>query len=188
LNPFEILEYAKDSYKTYVYTFQKIKNPVIKEWIATRMAEGTLLWKESYVQLNRRFESGLTLQELVEQKILQKEILRIFAKRDEHRKLAQDPILPYKHQSEAILSILRDNQNTVITTSTSSGKSFCFGIPVVNECLKLKEQGVKGVKAIIIYPMNALANSQYEDFSQRLDGTGLKLALYTGDTRNKVTI
>jgi very-short-patch-repair endonuclease len=32
--------------------------------------------------------------------------------------------------------------------------------------------------------MNALANSQYEDFAQRLHGTGLKIGLYTGDTKN----
>ena len=55
----------------------------------------------------------------------------------------------------------------------------------MNECIRLRDQGVEGVKAIIVYPMNALANSQYEDFAQRLQGTGLRIALYTGDTRNK---
>lgn len=74
--------------------------------------------------------------------------------------------------------------NTIIATGTGSGKSFCFGIPIISECLRLKDRGVKGVKAIIVYPMNALANSQYDDFSVRLAGSGLKIALYTGDTKN----
>jgi superfamily II DNA or RNA helicase/rRNA maturation protein Nop10 len=185
MNPFEVLEYAKDRYRSYVYTFQKIKNPVIQDWIRMRMTEGSLLWKEPFVQLNRRYELGTSLQDLVAQEILHKKVLEIFTKRDENGSLTKEPIKPYKHQSESILSILKNNQNTVVTTSTSSGKSFCFGIPIVSECLKLREQGVEGVKAIIIYPMNALANSQYEDFAQRLNGTGLRLALYTGDTRNK---
>jgi len=57
-----------------------------------------------------------------------------------------------------------------------------FGIPIVSECLRLRAEGVAGIKALIVYPMNALANSQYDDFARRLAGSGLKLALYTGDT------
>ena len=70
----------------------------------------------------------------------------------------------------------------IVATGTGSGKSFCFGIPIVSECLRPRDQGVQGIKALIVYPMNALANSQYADFAQRLAGSGLKLALYTGDT------
>ena len=185
MNPFEILEYTKDQYNTYVYTFQKIKNPVIKDWIETKTKQGTLLWKEPFIQLNRRFERGTSLQELVEQGILHKEVLKVFVKRDHDGKLTSEPITPYKHQSDAVLSIVRDGKNTVVTTTTSSGKSFCFGIPIIDECLRMRDEGVKGIKAILVYPMNALANSQYEDFAERINGTGLKIALYTGDTRNK---
>ncbi|MGD2178911.1 MAG: DEAD/DEAH box helicase, partial [Anaerolineae bacterium] len=59
---------------------------------------------------------------------------------------------------------------------------FAFGIPIVSEALKMCEQGVRGIKAVIVYPMNALANSQYDDFSRRLHGSGLTIARYTGDT------
>ena len=71
---------------------------------------------------------------------------------------------------------------TIVATGTGSGKSFCFGIPIVSECLRMRDQGVRGIKAVIVYPMNALANSQYDDFARRLAGSGLKLARYTGDT------
>jgi superfamily II DNA/RNA helicase/ribosomal protein L37AE/L43A len=185
VNPFEILEYSKDKYNTYVYTFQKIKNPVIKDWIETRTKQGNLLWKEPFIQLNRRFERGVSLQEMVNQGILHKEIQKFFVRRDHDGKLTSEPITPYKHQSDAVLSIVRDGKNTLVTTTTSSGKSFCFGIPIINECLRMRDEGVKGIKAIIVYPMNALANSQYEDFAERMNGTGLKIALYTGDTSYK---
>ncbi|MCJ7430178.1 DEAD/DEAH box helicase [Candidatus Bathyarchaeota archaeon] len=184
MNPFEALAHVQESYKTYVNTFQRIRNPIIQEWIQEKIAEGTLLWKDPYIQLNRRFEQGDSLQKLVDDNILHRNALKIFARKDPYGKLANVPITPYKHQSEAVLSILRDNANTLVTTGTSSGKSFCFGIPIINECLRMRDQGLSGIKAIIVYPMNALANSQYEDFSQRLHGTGLKIGLYTGDTKN----
>jgi ATP-dependent helicase YprA (DUF1998 family) len=47
----------------------------------------------------------------------------------------------------------------------------------------MKDQGLSGIKAILVYPMNALANSQYDDMAARLEGSGLKIAIYTGDTQ-----
>jgi len=182
MNPFETLRYVQDQYKTYVYTFQKIKNPHIQRWIFDRINDGSLLWRPPHVQLNQRFAPGRTLQEMVTDGLLHPDVLKIFTRRDASGKLTTNPIKPHKHQSESVKAILADKANTVITTGTSSGKSFCFGIPIVNECLKMKKAGVKGIKAIIVYPMNALANSQYEDFSERLNKSGLTVALYTGDT------
>ena len=184
MDPFDSLNKVQDEYKSYVFTFQKIKNPVIREWISEKIAEGQLLWKDPHIQLNRRFQEGENLQSLVEKDVLHKGILKVFTTRDSEGKLSNTPIKPYKHQSEAILSILRDLKNTIITTGTSSGKSFCFAIPIVSECFRLNDKGVKGIKAILIYPMNALANSQYQDLTERLNGTGLKVGLYTGDTKN----
>ena len=184
MNPFETLSYVQDMYKTYVYTFQKFKNPVIKEWVLNRIAEGTLLWRDPYIQLNRRFERGESLEDMVSSSLLHPDILPIFSGADASGQLTGIPITPHKHQSDSVKAVLQEGANTIITTGTSSGKSFCFGIPIVNECLRMREQGLDGIKAIIVYPMNALANSQYEDFSKRLDGSGLRIALYTGDTLN----
>lgn len=183
MNTFETLKYVQDAYRTYVYTFQKFKNPMIREWVNEKIRTGSLLWKEPYIQLNRRFERGESLQNMVKDGLLYQNTPKIFVKREGDR-LTEEIITPHKHQSDAVKSILKDHANTVITTGTSSGKSFCFGIPIVSECLKMKEQELEGIKAIIVYPMNALANSQYEDLAQRLNGTGLKIALYTGDTKN----
>ncbi|HEU18462.1 MAG TPA: DEAD/DEAH box helicase [Deltaproteobacteria bacterium] len=182
MNPFETLQYMQEQYKTYVYTFQKIKNPHIRRWIFDRIDNGSLLWRAPHVQLNQRFTHGETLQEMVSSELLHPNVLKIFTRRDSAGKLTDKVINPYQHQSQSIESILAKNANTVITTGTSSGKSFCFGIPIVSECLKMKNAGIKGIKAVFVYPMNALANSQYEDFSERLNKSGLKIGLYTGDT------
>jgi uncharacterized protein YbaR (Trm112 family) len=184
MNPFETLSHIQDMYRTYVHTFQKIKNPVIKDWMLKRMSDGTLLWRDPHIQLNRRFERGESLGGMVASGLLHQGTLSVFSATDSSGRLTGTPIVPHKHQSDSIKAILNEDANTIITTGTSSGKSFCFGIPVVSECLRMREQGLDGIKAIIVYPMNALANSQYEDFARRLHGSGLRVALYTGDTPN----
>ena len=50
--------------------FRKIRSPEIEKWVQEKIAEGTLLWKDPYVQLNRRFEQGDSLQKLVDEDIL----------------------------------------------------------------------------------------------------------------------
>jgi len=181
LDPFAILSNVQDAYRTYVHTFQKFNNPAIRDWVAERVEQGTLLWRDPFVQLSRRFEKGDSLAQLVAEGLLHSGTPACFTRTVGDRQA--HPIQPYRHQSDAIRTIVgQPGHNTIIATGTGSGKSFCFGIPIVSECLRLRDQGVRGIKAIIIYPMNALANSQYDDFARRLAGSGLKLALYTGDT------
>ena len=179
MNPFHVLSDVQDAYRTYVHTFQQFRNPQIEEWVGERINEGTLLWRDPFVQLDRRFKRGAELSELVEDGHIHPDTAKCFTTKAGNRQA--EPIRPYKHQSEAIRSIQTGN-NTIVATGTGSGKSFAFGIPIVSECLRAREQGVKGIKAVIVYPMNALANSQYDDFARRLQGSGLKLARYTGDT------
>jgi DEAD/DEAH box helicase domain-containing protein len=69
---------------------------------------------------------------------------------------------PYIHQVNAwrCLSSKQSGpaRHALITTGTGSGKSECFLAPILDHCLRLKE--VQGIKAIILYPMNALASDQ----------------------------
>jgi ATP-dependent helicase YprA (DUF1998 family) len=181
LDPFEALDQIRDSYRKYVETFQRFKNPMIQDWVGEKLAKGTLIFKGPYIELNRRFQAGDSFQDLISEGLLHQETPRCFTSKPEDK---SSPVVElYRHQSEAIRNIAT-GKNTVIATGTGSGKSFCFGIPIISECLRLRDQGVKGVKAIIVYPMNALANSQYDEFSARLSSSGLKIALYTGDTKN----
>ncbi|MDM7911986.1 MAG: DEAD/DEAH box helicase, partial [Methanotrichaceae archaeon] len=153
----------------------------IQDWVGEKLARGTLIFKGPYIELNRRFQAGDSFEDLISEGLLHTETPRCFTSRPEDK---SSPVVElYRHQSEAIRNIA-SGRNTVIATGTGSGKSFCFGIPIVSECLRLRDRGVKGVKAIIVYPMNALANSQYDEFATRLHSSGLKIALYTGDTPN----
>ena len=179
MNPFGALGDVQDAYQRYVRTFQQFRNPQIGDWVEDRIEEGTLLWKDPFVQLARRFQKGATFEDFVEDRLIHPETPKCFTTEAGDR--AAEPITPYKHQSEAVRAVQNGN-NTIIATGTGSGKSFAFGIPIVSKCLEMRDEGTSGIKAVIIYPMNALANSQYNDSARRLHGSGLTLARYTGDT------
>lgn len=184
LNPLKALDNIKDTYRNYVGSFQEFKNPAIKRWVEESIKDENLLYKGPFIQLNRRFEKGEPFEALISKGLLHPETPSCFTTIPGDS--SAHAVSLHKHQSEAI-KLITAGKNTIISTGTGSGKSFCFGIPVVSTCLKMQEEGIQGIKAIFVYPMNALANSQYDDFAKRLHGSGLKIAIYTGDTaRTKV--
>lgn len=91
------------------------------------------------------------------------------------------PYLPYRHQQVAFDRLCRAQPlSSIVATGTGSGKTECFMYPILDYCLGERRQGIK---AIIIYPMNALASDQARRFAKevsRLD-TRLTVGLFTGD-------
>ncbi len=69
---------------------------------------------------------------------------------------------PYKHQLKAFQRLYSKDghqpQHTLVTTGTGSGKTECFLYPVLDHCWRHRD--APGVKAILLYPMNALASDQ----------------------------
>jgi very-short-patch-repair endonuclease len=190
MNPFLTLRDVQGAYQRYVSTFQRFQHPAIRAWVAEHVATGRILWREPFLSLGRRFARGETFAELVADPAvrLHPDTWRCFTVSPTPAGWKTggtphpEPLHPHRHQSDAVRVILGERANTVVATGTGSGKSYTFGIPIVSECLHLRDQGVPGIKAVIIYPMNALANSQYDDLSRRLAGSGLRIALYTGET------
>jgi len=188
MNPLEVFHKLQFSYRSYVDTFHSIRNERIRDWLSERIEEGRFLWRAPYLTLARHFQPGDALERLVDKGLFQPEILRIF--RRDRDNADSGPISPYRHQTESWRILLEKERNCVIATGTGSGKSFCFSLPVVsvalaaNATLRIGPRDRRGVKALLIYPMNALANSQYEDLSERLHGSGLTICNYTVDLRD----
>ena len=57
---------------------------------------------------------------------------------------------------------------TLVTTGTGSGKTECFLLPALDHCARQRDAGAHGIKALILYPMNALANSQLGELEKYL--------------------
>ena len=79
-------------------------------------------------------------------------------------KLIYDP--PYKHQSEAVRGSLIDRRNLVVMTGTGSGKTEAFLLPILGKLAREASSGSDsfanqpGMRALVLYPMNALVNDQ----------------------------
>lgn len=95
---------------------------------------------------------------------------------------------PYVHQLHAWRTLLNEPpRSAVITTGTGSGKTECFMVPILEDLVREHEHSnavLVGVRALFLYPLNALINSQQE----RLDawthnyGSNIRFCLYNGKT------
>ncbi|MCB1633304.1 MAG: DEAD/DEAH box helicase [Xanthomonadales bacterium] len=96
----------------------------------------------------------------------------------------------YAHQEAAWrrLASNREAANTLVATGTGSGKTECFLFPLLDHCRRVREaakgEGAEGIKALVIYPMNALASDQARRFAEVIAQTpafsGLRVGLYVG--------
>ena len=183
MNAFEIRRKLIADYSTYVRSFINIRDSRVNRYVEDAMASG-LLWPDPLVQLNPAFEPGDSIDELVAEKILHEECGRIFRKdKDLGSNNSGRPLRLYRHQSEAIRCAAAGN-NYVLTTGTASGKSLAYIVPIVNHVLR-RGSG-QGIQAIIVYPMNALVNSQsgelkkFVEFGYPEDRPSVRFAQYTG--------
>ncbi len=87
----------------------------------------------------------------------------------------------YEHQTVALKLILQ-GKNAIIATGTSSGKTLCYQIPILDD---LTRDPAPGLRAIIIYPQNALVNDQLYEWEQILRShPSITFARFTGQTPN----
>jgi DEAD/DEAH box helicase len=181
LDVFQLRQRLVDDYGSYVSSFIRIKDERVQEEVYSSLGEG-LLWPDPLIQLNPSFEAGETIDELVAEGILHKECARIFRRKQGLHDSGEDLRL-HRHQAEAIKTA-RAGHNYGLTTGTGSGKSLAYIVPVVDHVLR-RGPG-RGIQAIVVYPMNALANSQYGELEKFLnygyaDGKGpVTFARYTG--------
>ncbi|VFA81761.1 ATP-dependent helicase [Gordonia paraffinivorans] len=106
---------------------------------------------------------------------------------------------PYGHQAAAFARLSSYNLSeakrrplpTLVTTGTGSGKTESFLYPILDHVQRAKRNGISGTKALILYPMNALANDQAGRLAKILTDNaefgGITAALYTGEGGAKRT-
>ncbi len=185
MDVFQFREQLIGDYESFTRSFTKPQAEDIKAYLQDRYDAG-VFWPAPLVQLNPSFVSGGSVEQLVEEQLLHKECARIFRA----GKTSDDFVVTlrlHKHQEEAIRAAQR-NESYVLTTGTGSGKSLSYFIPIIDHVLRAHAAGstTPHASAIVIYPMNALANSQREELTRFLKlgypgGNGpVTFARYTG--------
>lgn len=177
---FSLREQLIGDYSQYLKSFLRIRDSRLQAMVEDILACGAL-WPDPLVQMNPAFESGGYVPELVEQGLLHPKCADIFAHKSGDPAVSPRKMRLHRHQVEAIKAA-RQSQPYVVTTGTGSGKSLTYIVPIVDHVLNTGSG--QGLKAIIIYPMNALANSQMLEL-ERFLGLGFNqppvtFASYTG--------
>lgn len=160
---FDVRNKVVQDYGNYMRSFLRIKDDRIREFVEDELTAGRL-WPEPLVQLNPSFEPGSTVQQLAATGGLHSEAASIFRVNKMEGSVGS-PLTLHRHQEEAIKAAA-DGGSYVLTTGTGSGKSLAYFIPIIDYVLK--HGSGNGIKAIVVYPMNALCNSQRDELKKFL--------------------
>lgn len=182
---FQMHEKIVEDYQKYVQSFLSISDERIRDFIEDHLVRKNSLWPDALIQVNPAYESASTIEKLVQEKVLHPTLADIF--RDEQNR----SLLLYRHQVDAIKKGT-ERRSFVVTSGTGSGKSLAYLIPIFDAVARTNPGDPK-VRAIIVYPMNALVNSQYEALKRYAEGyerkTGkpcpINFRKYTGQEKDE---
>lgn len=178
MNVFDLDRALVGDYERFARSFTQIRAPDIRARVEAIYGSGRF-WPEPLISINPHFERGASITELVTEGSLHPGTASIF-------RVDGQPITLHRHQAQAIAKATA-KQSFVVTTGTGSGKSLCFFVPIIDAAIRARAAGeAQRTRAIVIYPMNALANSQLKELEKFIDQSGLPEALrptfarYTG--------
>lgn len=181
---FDLHSSVLDDYRNFVRSFFTIADQRAREFVDHALMEEGELWPESLLQLSPSYARAASVDELAAGGTITKDAASIF------RTQNNTPFHLYQHQVEALEKAVR-GESYVVTSGTGSGKSLTYFLPIIDNLIRQPSTGDR-VAALVVYPMNALVNSQWQAMDQLKNGyesrTGKKFpvsfAKYTGDTRS----
>ena len=186
MDVFDLDRRVVGEYSDFARSFTRMRSPDIRARIDEQYASDRF-WPEPILQLNPHFQVGASVGDLVAGGLLHADTAKFFRQPGPASGEAGPPFDLYKHQVEAIQRAA-SGASYVVTTGTGSGKSLCFFIPIIDKILRERATGgPRRTRAIVIYPMNALANSQQEElgkFARNAPGL-VEFARYTGQESNE---
>ena len=169
-----VSDFLKYQLSTYAFADSGL-HAQMRSLLSLEQTRDTPLLKGPYISLSKAFRQGASYTQLASEGILHSHI----------QQLSPFPNA-YGHQEEAYRAI-HAGKSTLVATGTGSGKTESFLMPIVSRCLQLRDEGApEGIVAVIVYPMNALAEDQLLRMRALLAGSDISFGMYIGKTpRNK---
>jgi len=178
---FDLHAAVLSDYRDFVRSFIHIADARIRDYVERALDEEAHLWPDFLLQLSPAYQRDASVDDLAQSGGLHPETARIF------RSSEGAPYTLYRHQMQAIEKA-RAGESYVVTSGTGSGKSLTYFLPIVDFILR---QGIgERTVAVIVYPMNALVNSQLQalqtlkkNYEERFGRAfPVTFARYTGET------
>ncbi|RMF26728.1 MAG: DEAD/DEAH box helicase, partial [Cyanobacteria bacterium J083] len=173
LDIFKLRDEVIGDYRTYIESFLEIRDRRVAEFVQQELDKG-YLWRDPLIQINPAYKRGADINALVKEGILHSECKKYF------------PGFHFYYHQEQAFRCAKQNEPYVVTTGTGSGKSLSYVVPILNDLIQNPQ--LQGIRAILVYPMNALINSQEEEINKFLakykeksgKDSPIRVARYTG--------
>jgi len=175
VNPVHFAHNICDEFLRYIFSAFPITDPDLAKQARQKLKGKTSLdiplVQGPFVSLSEAFAKGELVQAMADRGLLH-------------------PIMPgligypsmWLHQ-EQVLHAVKEGRHVLVATGTGSGKTESFLYPIIDDLLRQRDQGIReGVTAILVYPMNALANDQLDRLRDMLGGTGISFGQWVGTT------
>lgn len=178
LDPLETAKQIEGSYKRYLKTLLAPRDEQLAAAFDAEIDASALLTKGPILEMTPPYETGATCRQLIDEGVLH----QAFSKIDGPALGLDRPL--YVHQEAAVRKFTA-TRNLVVSTGTGSGKTESFLIPIINALVEESAKGTlgPGVRALLLYPMNALANDQLKRLRAVLASVPeITFGRYTGET------
>ena len=178
LNPVTFTESVVDDFLRYQLTTYPLADvdlyAQMRELLSLDESRDTPLREGPFISLSKPFKQGDAIKDLVTEGIFHPHM---------------EALVPFPnlraHQSSAVRTI-HQGRHTLVATGTGSGKTEAFLYPIISRCLELKDEAADpGILAVLVYPMNALAEDQLDRLRGLLAGSGIPFGMYVGKTPEK---
>ncbi len=182
LHPLQTTELIRASYLRYLKTIYPFQDTDLREQFWQVLEQPDMVVKGPLLEASPPFQTGRCLAQLIADGVLHPSFRDL-----------DSPALPmerllYLHQDRAIEKVIKDERNLIVATGTGSGKTETFLIPILDHLLRQRAAGLRapGVRALLLYPMNALANDQLKRLRRILAHfPAITFGRYTGETEDE---
>lgn len=177
-NPILASQHINESYRDYMKSSFYIGDEEFREAYFAELDKLDFA-NGPYLECVDAFAQGKSLEQLVEDGLLSPSFKKLLGEDSSQYKR---PL--YQHQEHALRVAIAD-MNMVVTTGTGSGKTECFLYPVLQHLFEEEKAGslCPGVRILLLYPMNALANDQMQRLRELLQFyPSITFGSYTGET------
>ncbi|QTA92530.1 DEAD/DEAH box helicase [Desulfonema magnum] len=189
IDPIRASENIRETYLRYLITTFGLKNKKLARQFQNLAKTSQGLFRGPVLEATPKYKKGKSLLDMITEKnsVLSQEFINYAPdlNADALENCLHLKRELYFHQENALRKTIGENRNIVVATGTGSGKTECFLLPIIDYLLKERAANRlgPGVRALLLYPMNALANDQVARLRKLLPAqTGITFGRYTGQT------